>query len=80
MALLVDLDWDVEIYSQQLTTGVTGMNETTETDLINRFPGIEAEQPVGISGNATTIVDCMGRILVWVLPNILEPRYQVNTN
>ena len=69
-------NWDVEIYSQHLTPGITGLNETVESELRRKFKTVHVEQ-VDIGLNPTTVVDAMGRILVWVLPNVLGPHEQV---
>ncbi|THH19358.1 hypothetical protein EUX98_g8788, partial [Antrodiella citrinella] len=74
----VYLSWDVEQYVQRLGPGITGINETLESDLRRRFPPIlPGNRATYISNNPVTIVDCFGRIIGWVVPNVLSRDQQI---
>lgn len=76
--MLVYVSWDVEQYVQNITRAMTGTNKAQEARLSNRYPPVVPNHCVHISGNPTTIVDGMGRILTWVIPEALSAPRQVS--
>lgn len=74
--LLVAMSWDVQKYSTACEReGIRNGMTAVETILEGRFPCYDSETR-GIT-TPRTVVDKYGRILTWVLPNVLPKRIQV---
>lgn len=76
-ALSVYVDWDYESYckdckSRHLSNG--GNSEKEEALRKDWEPNHRATMAIR---RATTIVDTQDRIIGWILPDLLLPRYQV---
>lgn len=72
------MEWDVELYVQHISPAMTGRNRSAEQSLLRRFPPADPMAELLVSDRPVTIVDVMGRIIGWILPNVLGPNRQVS--
>ncbi|KAK7696325.1 hypothetical protein QCA50_000979 [Cerrena zonata] len=69
------MSWDVEKYVIECEkAGLRSGMSKGEDDILANFPPYDSE-PRAIT-SPRTIVDCNGRIMAWVLPNVLPKRIQ----
>lgn len=72
------LSWDVEEYKEHLTSEIDGLSLSKEAGLEDRFPGLLRGKTVHVGNqHPAMIVNMYGRILVWILPEILPLHHRV---
>lgn len=69
---LGQLNWQMKAYSYAVG-GQDGASETKEAILRNAYPPLDKK----ISSN-TTVVDNEGKVVAWLLPDLLSPGAQVS--
>ncbi len=73
--LLVMIPWDVDRYNDRLTRAMNGRDKAAEDVIKNAFPPLSmprVEDPA-------IVVEKHGRILAWILPDILSKERQVSS-
>ena len=72
----VSVKWDVGKYERYcIRNHITDGSQPKERSLAAEFPSIRAE--LRSVKRPTTVTDCYGRIVSWLLPNLLPDRIQV---
>ena len=73
---LVSVPWDVRKYEDYLIRNhITDGSQAKERDIAQKFPSVKDE--LRSVHSPTTVTDCFGRIIAWLLPDILPGRIQV---
>ena len=75
--LKVATSWDFDDYTQAChKQNIFSGLQQKERNLLKKFPWITKDEIRSIT-TPRTITDCNGKILLWVLPQLLSPRLQV---
>ena len=73
---VVSVTWDARKYEDYLIRNrITDGSQAKERDIAQKFPSVKDE--LRSVHSPTTVTDCFGRIIAWLLPDILPGRIQV---